>query len=477
MHVFSDLKPYICTFPECSLELLQFSTRAQWADHEFSCHRFVEDWCCSFCSTTEIHDQQNCEQHLERSHGVQQPELAYWVNRARTKRARMMNVEECLLCRTFPAESRQAFIKHCCQHMEEIALMAMPQIADDGSEGDEDSPEDDRSTQSSWIIFPSPVSHDANHNSRKTGAPTVAPVNFTDSTVTEFTSTIRPGDLDPSIGDQERSEIVPIPKLPGGSQIKKKRSRTTPEEASHECRVCGKLFKRAHNYKNHMETHNPDRKYPHPCTAMLGNQQCTKKLLRKTDLDRHYDSVHLKARNHRCILCGNRFARRDTLRKYVFGTNIICSIWANPSSRHTEEGGCPKRPGFVGREIGFRGATNSSQTALDQKGVGSPETFPYEDAALKRQTPERSRGYPRLFHPSIDAALKQQTPGRTKGDPNLDHPDLDEQGHGPSSRVQSKYQATAPRWCSNCNTRQTPRWLPGLSGPSPVCNRCGLGIQ
>ena len=81
--------------------------------------------------------------------------------------------------------------------------------------------------------------------------------------------------------------------LPSVSRIKKKRQRTTPEEATHECRVCGKLFKRSYNWKSHMDTHNPERKYPHPCTAMIGNSPCTKKFQRKTDLDRHYDSVSL----------------------------------------------------------------------------------------------------------------------------------------------------------------------------------------
>lgn len=132
------------------------------------------------------------------------------------------------------------------------------------------------------------------------------------------------------IGEDTRSKFDAAPVLPSVNRIKKKRQRTTPEEATHECRVCGKLFKRSYNWKSHMETHNPERKYPHPCTAMVGNALCTKKFQRKTDLDRHYDSVHLKARNHRCNLCGNRFARRDTLR------------------RHTEDG-CPKR-----FELGFR---------------------------------------------------------------------------------------------------------------------------
>ncbi|KAL8673014.1 MAG: hypothetical protein Q9168_002537 [Polycauliona sp. 1 TL-2023] len=130
--------------------------------------------------------------------------------------------------------------------------------------------------------------------------------------------------------DQRMPAVGAAPMLPSANRIKKKRQRTTPEEATHECRVCGKLFKRSYNWKSHMETHNPDRKYPHPCTATVGDTPCAKKFQRKTDLDRHYDSVHLKARNHKCNLCGNRFARRDTLR------------------RHTEDG-CPKR-----FEVGFR---------------------------------------------------------------------------------------------------------------------------
>ena len=94
-----------------------------------------------------------------------------------------------------------------------------------------------------------------------------------------------------SDGRLPRFDVQPI--LPSGTRIKKKRQRTTPEEATHECRVCGKLFKRSYNWKSHMETHNPERKYPHPCTAMSGSTPCTKKFQRKTDLDRHYDSVRL----------------------------------------------------------------------------------------------------------------------------------------------------------------------------------------
>ena len=96
----------------------------------------------------------------------------------------------------------------------------------------------------------------------------------------------------------DRSNSVPRFDVSGvlpSMRIKKKRQRTTPEEATHDCSVCGKLFKRSYNWKSHMETHNPDRKYPHPCTAMVGDQKCSKKFQRKTDLDRHYDSVSATA--------------------------------------------------------------------------------------------------------------------------------------------------------------------------------------
>ena len=125
-----------------------------------------------------------------------------------------------------------------------------------------------------------------------------------------------PMDFNNMLSEDSRSRLDGAAVLPSVNRIKKKRQRTTREEATHECGVCGKLFKRSYNWKSHMETHNPERKYPHPCTAMIGNQPCSKKFQRKTDLDRHIDSVHLKARNHQCNLCGNRFARRDTLRRY-----------------------------------------------------------------------------------------------------------------------------------------------------------------
>src|ERR1700730_15401270 len=50
IHVFADLKPYICTFSSCPDELCTFPTRQLWADHEFRKHRIEKYWRCYLCS-------------------------------------------------------------------------------------------------------------------------------------------------------------------------------------------------------------------------------------------------------------------------------------------------------------------------------------------------------------------------------------------------------------------------------------------
>lgn len=107
------------------------------------------------------------------------------------------------------------------------------------------------------------------------------------------------------------------PKGPYGNitRTRTPRKMTTREEANYQCKTkgCGKLFSRSYNFKAHMETHDSTRVYPFLCPL----PDCNKKFVRKTDLQRHHQSVHMKERNFRCDFCSRYFARKDTLRRYV----------------------------------------------------------------------------------------------------------------------------------------------------------------
>ncbi|KAK2010274.1 hypothetical protein LZ32DRAFT_382202 [Colletotrichum eremochloae] len=93
------------------------------------------------------------------------------------------------------------------------------------------------------------------------------------------------------------------------------RKMTSFADAQYKCQVegCGKLFSRSYNYKAHLDTHDERREYPFPCPVA----DCNKRFVRKTDLQRHNQSVHMKEKNHRCDYCGRLFARKDTLRRHM----------------------------------------------------------------------------------------------------------------------------------------------------------------
>ncbi|EKG13382.1 Zinc finger C2H2-type protein [Macrophomina phaseolina MS6] len=65
------------------------------------------------------------------------------------------------------------------------------------------------------------------------------------------------------------------------------RNATTAANANYACQVCGKMFQRSYNHKAHMETHDPERPHPHVCQT----EHCERAFVRRTDLQRHEQSV------------------------------------------------------------------------------------------------------------------------------------------------------------------------------------------
>ncbi|SMQ54288.1 unnamed protein product [Zymoseptoria tritici ST99CH_1A5] len=132
-----------------------------------------------------------------------------------------------------------------------------------------------------------------------------------------------------------------------------KRGFTTKANSTCACQLCGRYFQRTYNLRAHMETHNPVRDQPWKCQ----HEGCERRFVRKTDLVRHWDSVHLKARPHHCKLCLNSFARKDTLRRHI-------------------EDGCRSRPEGQ-RRSSSRRASNSSANHAQQHRQQYSDTAPF----------------------------------------------------------------------------------------------------
>lgn len=120
---------YICTFADCREKLRQFSSRASWSDHEFSEYSVRESWSCPEC-TEEYINSSDWEKHLQHAHdrAFSGPKFPVVKTTAYKRQARPVEEEECHLCCDKP---RRGFIQHFGQHMEEIALTALPRQGDE----------------------------------------------------------------------------------------------------------------------------------------------------------------------------------------------------------------------------------------------------------------------------------------------------------------------------------------------------------
>lgn len=80
-------------------------------------------------------------------------------------------------------------------------------------------------------------------------------------------------------------------------------------ERRYTCSICNRPFDKKYNLKEHEKKHDPSRVSQFLCPE----PGCGKRLGRKTDVNRHVQSVHEKAKNFACARCLKRFDRKDTL--------------------------------------------------------------------------------------------------------------------------------------------------------------------
>jgi len=127
LHVFADLLPYICTFPDCNDELRQFPSRNAWAEHEWEKHRSCPVWACPECPV-ECCTSANWIEHVRKVHGrtLASSHGTSAADAAARRRPQIINDEKCHLCDKALGTSQKDIRGHVGKHLEEVALMALP---------------------------------------------------------------------------------------------------------------------------------------------------------------------------------------------------------------------------------------------------------------------------------------------------------------------------------------------------------------
>ena len=108
--------------------------------------------------------------------------------------------------------------------------------------------------------------------------------------------------------DQEQDPEM-IEALAQVARVRKRGTKSTLENAQYRCPFCAKLFRRTYNFKCHLTTHETHRTQPHVC----GAPGCQRKFVRKSDLNRHEQTVSFVANHPRLFFlcfCGGRLNMR-----------------------------------------------------------------------------------------------------------------------------------------------------------------------
>ena len=145
-HLYTDLRPYVCTFEECDVKL--FGDRHVWFEHELEYHRL--EWCCRFCSYQPFKAEGGLRAHMLARH----PNFASPIQLPALLQASRQTVDRipasaCILCDWEAVLRRtntdtpinevlvvtlEQFRRHLGSHMEQLALFALPRSYKDEDE-------------------------------------------------------------------------------------------------------------------------------------------------------------------------------------------------------------------------------------------------------------------------------------------------------------------------------------------------------
>ena len=121
-HVYSDLRPYICTFGNCIQADQLYDSYTEWSEHERSFHR--REWLCNFCSL--ILDYPDAlRRHIQSAHLDIAPKAQLQPMIRLSERA-ITTAQQCPLCSKPPISDPTRFQKHLARHLRQVSLFTLP---------------------------------------------------------------------------------------------------------------------------------------------------------------------------------------------------------------------------------------------------------------------------------------------------------------------------------------------------------------
>jgi hypothetical protein len=123
-HVYKDLRPYVCTFVDCTAPDRLFETRNRWSEHEAQAH--MRWWECVDGCKKPFNSKSAFEDHIRHTHqnlfiGNQFPALVNMQERQMNPKTQI----ECPLCKEMVQLSSH-LRRHLGKHQEQLALFALP---------------------------------------------------------------------------------------------------------------------------------------------------------------------------------------------------------------------------------------------------------------------------------------------------------------------------------------------------------------
>lgn len=129
-HVFSDTKPYVCTFENCKQAQVLFENQSSWIKHEKT-HSKI--WYCIFCGHHSMESEEELEKHIKETHSkrITEDQLPI-ITRACTKE-RLETSVSCPFCgdsAPFSTEKStdlkiETLYDHMARHLQQVAFSSV----------------------------------------------------------------------------------------------------------------------------------------------------------------------------------------------------------------------------------------------------------------------------------------------------------------------------------------------------------------